>query len=240
MGCTRVVERAGVAMGLLDEAPARFEHARDVPGAGVLCALPALLAGGLLKYAGEMFSLPKGFYGVAQIFILMGFMALSRIKSMEQLRYCPPGEWGKLLGLDRIPEVRTMRSKVKHLAETGDVEQWGLKLSKDWMEADPESAGLLYVDGHIRVYHGCQTKLPARYAAREKLCLRGMTDYWVNDQTGRPFFVITCEAFFWKFVSNLRSLLVNIPTSLSPFVMGTPEILYFLIISSAFAIFSSG
>ncbi len=191
MGCPRVVERAGAAMGMLEEAPARFEHARDVPGAGVLCALPALLAGGLLKYAGEMFSLPKGFYSVAQIFILMGFMALSRIKSMEQLRYCPPGEWGKALGLDRIPEVKTMRSKVKHMAETADVEQWGLRLSKDWMEADPESAGLLYVDGHIRVYHGRQTKLPARYAAREKLCLRGMTDYWVNDQTGRPFFVIT-------------------------------------------------
>ena len=30
-----------------------------------------------------------------------------------------------------------------------------------------------------------------RYVSRERLCLRGMTDYWVNDQQGRPFFVIT-------------------------------------------------
>ena len=26
--------------------------------------------------------------------------------------------------------------------------------------------------------------------SREKLCLRGITDYWVNDGTGRPFFVV--------------------------------------------------
>jgi transcription-repair coupling factor (superfamily II helicase) len=31
-------------------------------------------------------------------------MALTRLKSIEALRYCAPGEWGKLLGLDRIPE----------------------------------------------------------------------------------------------------------------------------------------
>jgi len=28
------------------------------------------------------------------------------------LRYCAPGEWGKLLGLDRIPEVKTIREKI--------------------------------------------------------------------------------------------------------------------------------
>lgn len=190
-GCTRMLERVEAATGLLDGAPAQFEPVQDVPGAGVLCALPALMENGLLKYAADMFQLPKGFYGVVQIFVLLGFMALARIKSMEQLRYCPPGEWGKLLGLDRIPEVKTLRSKVKHMAETAPVEQWGVKLSQHWMRNDPEAAGLLYVDGHVRVYHGQQTKLPARHVARQRLCLRGMTDYWVNDSTGRPFFVIT-------------------------------------------------
>lgn len=191
MGCTRILERVEAATGLLDQAPARFEPACDVPGAGVLCALPALLENGLLKYTEDMFHLPKGFYGVAQIFLLLALLALARIKSMEQLRYCAPGEWGKLLGLDRIPEVKTLRKKVKHLADTAQVEQWGVKLSHHWMRGDPEAAGLLYVDGHVRVYHGHQTKLPARHVARQRLCLRGMTDYWVNDQTGRPFFVIT-------------------------------------------------
>jgi hypothetical protein len=47
------------------------------------------------------------------------------------------------------------------------------------------------VDGHVRVYHGKQTNLPKRYVTREKLCLSGVTDYWVNDAVGKPFFVVT-------------------------------------------------
>ena len=33
--------------------------------------------------------------------------------------------------------------------------------------------------------------LPRRYVSRERLCLRGTTDYWVNDAVGRPFFVVS-------------------------------------------------
>ena len=35
-------------------------------------------------------------------------------------------------------------------------------LAQDWMAEQPEAAGFLYVDGHVRVYHGVQTKLPRR------------------------------------------------------------------------------
>jgi hypothetical protein len=35
--------------------------------------------------------------------------------------------------------------------------------------------------------------LPRRYVSRERLCLRGTTDYWVNDQIGQPYFVVSCE-----------------------------------------------
>jgi hypothetical protein len=62
------------------------------------------------------------------------------------------------------------------------------------MEQAPELAGRLYLDGHVRVYHGHQTPLPKRYVAREKLCLRGTTDYWINDREGRPFFVVNTAA----------------------------------------------
>jgi len=190
MACTRVVERVLASMGKLRGAPSRFEPAVDVAHGGVLWALPSLLSNGLLGHTSSHFELPKGFYGLVHIFLLLAFMALSRIKSHEQLRYSPPGEWGRLLGLDRIPEVRTLRAKIKHLSEKGEVEEWASTLSKEWMGADPDAAGTLYVDGHVRVYHGSQTKLPRRYAARERLCLRGMSDYWVNDMQGRPFFVI--------------------------------------------------
>jgi prepilin-type processing-associated H-X9-DG protein len=190
IGCTRTLERSLAAAGKLHEAPSRFESAMDVSHGGLLCALPALLRVGLLEHVRAHFTLPKGFYGLQHIFLLVSFMALMRVKTNEQLRYHAPGEWGVLMGLDRIPEVRTLRKKLKHLASHGEVSTWSAELSKHWMEADPEAAGVLYVDGHVRVYHGSQTKLPKRYVARERLCLRGLTDYWVNDQEGRPFFAI--------------------------------------------------
>ena len=65
------------------------------------------------------------------------------------------------------------------------------ELAKTWMENDPTEAGYLYLDGHVRVYHGGDANLPRRYVSRQKLCLRGTTDYWINDALGRPFFVIS-------------------------------------------------
>jgi prepilin-type processing-associated H-X9-DG protein len=120
-------------------------------------------------------------------------MALARIKSVEKLRYCSPGEWGKLLGLDRIPEAKTLREKIGFLSRQGEPYQWAGELGREWMEMEPEAAGVLYVDGHVRVYNGHQTELPRHYVSRQKLCLRATTDYWVNAMDGQPFFVINKE-----------------------------------------------
>lgn len=90
----------------------RFQPCADVPKAGVLVALPALLASGLWEQTEEHFQLPRGYYQLVHLFLLVAFLALARVKSLESLRYCAPGEWGKVLGLDRIPEVRTLREKL--------------------------------------------------------------------------------------------------------------------------------
>lgn len=188
----RSMDRVAAAVGWLEGAPLQFESVDDVPMGGVLCALPALLALGLLSHARDTFSLPKGFYPVESIFIVLALMALARVRSLESLRYQPPGEWGKLIGLDRIPEVKTMREKLELLcAEPGRAQRWSSSLAKEWMANAPEAAGTIYVDGHVRVYHGDLTKLPRRHVAREKLFLRGTTDYWANAMDGQPFFVVT-------------------------------------------------
>lgn len=192
VGTTRSLERVMAAMGKLDGAPIEFELVDDVPQGGVLCALPALLAFGLLRHTREAFSLPAGYYPLESYFLALGFLALARVASLESLRYEPPGEWGKLLGLDRIPEVRTLRGKLGQLCQpSGRAQRWSQTLSQEWMEGSAESVGTAYVDGHVRVYHGRLTKLPRRYVARERLCLRGTTDYWVNAMDGQPFFVVT-------------------------------------------------
>ena len=192
---TRLDERLLASLGKLEVAPIRFEAVADVPSGGVLCALPALLALGLLRHSQKNFSLPAGFYPLASIFLVIAFLGLARVKSLEGVRYEPPGEWGKLLGLDRIPEVRTLREKVQILCADGKkVGEWSQILAREWMAADEESAGTLYIDGHVRVYHGHLTELPRRYVARQRLCLRGTTDYWVNAMDGQPFFVVTQAA----------------------------------------------
>lgn len=192
--CTRTGDRVAAAFGLLDEAQAIFSSSSDVCHGGVLLSLPALLLNGLLRHTKRYYSLPSGFYGLVSLFILLAFMALARIRFIERLRYLPPGELGKLLGLDRIPEVRTLRNKLEILSKQHSAKDWSSALGRDWMESAPELAGRLYVDGHIRVYHGTQTKLPRRYVARERLCLRGTTDYWINDALGQPFFMISTPA----------------------------------------------
>ena len=192
MATTRLDERLLASVGLLQAAPVKFELVSDVPKGGVLCALPALLVVGLLKHTRELFSLPAGYYPLETIFLAIALMALSRVKSLEKLRYEPPGEWGKLLGMDRIPEVKTLRNKLELLcADPKPVHEWSSTLSREWMEADPESLGAFYVDGHVRVYSGSLTELPRRYVSRQKICLRGTTDYWVNAMDGQPFFVVT-------------------------------------------------
>jgi hypothetical protein len=185
-----VTGRVLASLGQAGPVASCFEPCADVPKAGVLVALPALLASGLWEHTEEHFQLPAGYYALVHLFLLVAFLALARIKSLESLRYCAPGEWGKVLGLDRIPEVRTLREKLDLLGQEVKVAAWSAQLSRQWMAEDPESAGTLYVDGHVRVYHGSAARLPKHYVPRQRLCLRATTDYWVNALDGQPFFVV--------------------------------------------------
>lgn len=190
IGCTRPDERVFAAVGLLPGgATTQFQCCRDVSCGGVLCALPALVENGLFRHL-ESLPVLSGYYMKSHVILLLAYMALCRIKTAEQLQYEAPGELGKLLGLDRIPEVRCLRRKLAELSEGEAPERWAALLSRQWMEQSPELTGTLYVDGHVRLYHGKQTKLPRRYVARQRLCLRGTTDYWVNDALGQPFFSV--------------------------------------------------
>ena len=191
---TRSLERVAAAMGELESAPIQFQATCDVTRGGVRLALPALLAVGLLRYTPPMYQLPKGFYGIDSVFLLLALMALARIQSLEQLRYHAPGEWGKLLGLDRVPEVRTLRAKLKLLCQDlGRALRWNAALAKEWITQQSATELYFYCDGHVRVYHGEQTPLPRHYVARERLCLRATTDYWINAMDGQPFLYVNKE-----------------------------------------------
>jgi hypothetical protein len=190
IACTRPCERVLAAVGILPGgATTQFQSCRDVSNGGVLCALPSLAENGLFRHL-KVLPLLSGYYMTLHVILLLAYMALCRIKAVEQLQYETPGELGKLMGLDRIPEVRCLRMKMSQLSKEEAPQKWAAVLSKEWMQQNPELADKLYVDGHVRLYHGQQTQLPRRFVSRQRLCLRGTTDYWVNDALGKPFFLI--------------------------------------------------
>lgn len=118
-------------------------------------------------------------------------MALCRIKNPEQLKEHSPGELGKLLGLDRIPEVGYFRTKIKQITDQSRADELHSVLFRSRVEELPEM--FFYIDGHVRVYHGDLANLPRRFVSREKLCLSGTTEFWVNDQQGLPLMIVTSE-----------------------------------------------
>lgn len=104
-GTSRTDERAMAMLGAVDCASTHFENSRGLSNGGVLFALAPLLSVGLLKDLNSYFSIPQGnFYRIDQLFLSLAICILLRVKNMDRLRYAPVGEWGRLIGLDRIPE----------------------------------------------------------------------------------------------------------------------------------------
>ena len=111
--------RVAASAGAMAEARPRFgEPLSAVACGGVLAALPALLEEGLLQHADRFLSLPKGCCGLASTLLLLAFLFMARVRNPEALRHEAPGEWGAVLGLDRCPEAKTLRRKVRALAAT--------------------------------------------------------------------------------------------------------------------------
>ena len=191
----RHTERALARLGHLTEAAPQFVAAEAVRYGGALLALPALVALGLLD-AGERTygTLKQGFYGLRATLLVLAFMALLRIRTPEQLQGQPPGELGILLGLDRAPEVKTLRRKLGELAARRQATQFSQRVAERWVQEHADAVGLLYVDGHVRPYHGTTHTLPETYVTRRRLCMPATTDIWVNQVDAQPLFVVTAPA----------------------------------------------
>ena len=190
----RSVDRLLACLGLLDDAAPLFRPGVRVPRAGVLLALPALLDSGIFEIARDTYgSIGPAFYGLRTTLVAVLLMALLRIKRPEALKEHLPEDLGRLLGLDRAPEVKTLRRKLTRLAAFGQGTAFGRALAERRVASRGAALGFLYVDGHVRVYHG-KHSLPKAHVARMRLAMPATSDYWVNDARGDPLFVITAEA----------------------------------------------
>lgn len=194
VGVKREEERALARIGQIEEAPPEFHAAEGVAGAGVLLALPALLEEGLLDVAETVYSrLKKGFFGLRSVLLTFAFMALLRIKTPEQLTTYAPGELGLLLGLDRAPEVKTLRRKLGELGERRLADLFAKTLTERWVAAAPEELGILYVDGHVRPYHGRTHSLPKLHVQQRGRPMPGTKDFHVADRRADPLFFVTAD-----------------------------------------------
>jgi transposase len=190
----RRVDRLFAHLGLLDDAAPLFRAGSHVPGAGVLLALPALIESGVIDVAREVYgSLAPAFYGLRTSIVALLLMALLRIKRPEGLKEHPPDDLGRVLGLDRAPEVKTLRRKLRRLAALGRATEFGRALARRRVASRGQALGFLYVDGHVRAYHG-QHPIPKAHLARMRISMPATTDYWVGDAAGDPLFLVTAEA----------------------------------------------
>jgi Transposase protein len=191
----RHTERALARLGQLTEAAPRFVAAEAVRYGGVMLALPAALTLGLLDAGRQVYgALKNGFYGLQATLLCLAFMALLRIRTPEELQGQPPGELGILLGLDRTPEVKTLRRKLAELAARRQATPFSQHLAERWVRDHTDAVGLLYIDGHVRPYHGTTHTLPETYVTRRRLCMPATTDVWVQQQDAQPLFVVTAPA----------------------------------------------
>jgi transposase len=190
----RTLDRQLAYLGLLDDAAPLFREGSSVPAGGVLLALPCLVESGLLRLSRKLYGeIGPAFYGLRTTLLTLLFMALLRIKRPEHLKERDPAAFGRLLGLDRAPEVKTLRRRLTRLAVHHCAEQLGAELARLRVDQRGHLMGFLYVDGHVRAYHGRRAIASRAYVARRHLAMPASTDYWVNDRCGDPLFVITGE-----------------------------------------------
>lgn len=190
----RSMDRLLAAMGLLDDAVPLFARTDHLPSAGVLLAVPALVASGVLSAAQQIYgSLAPAFYGLRTTVVAYILLALLRIARPEMLKEHAPGELGWIVGLDRMPEVKTLRRKLAQLAAKGRAQAFGREMARRRIVERGRILGFLYVDGHVRAYHGIR-RIAKAYLTRARITGPATTDYWINDKRGDPLFVVTADA----------------------------------------------
>lgn len=190
----RSLDRLLAAMGSIEDAAPLFAPAENLPMAGVLLAIPSLVASGVLPVARKLYgSIGPAFYGLRTTLVAYLLLALLRIPRPEALKEHVPGELGRIVGLDRMLEVKTLRRKLTELASRRVSQNLGRELARRRVAERGHMMGFLYVDGHVRAYHG-KHDIAKGYLTRTRLAVPATTDYWVNDGTGDPLFVVTAEA----------------------------------------------
>ncbi|MHB8288864.1 MAG: putative transposase [Acidimicrobiales bacterium] len=104
---------------------------------------------GLIDAAQEVYErMRNGFYGLTSVILMMVFLALAREPRAQGATRLSPIDFGRLLGLDRMPEVKTIRRKLAELAK------------RNLGSALVSSLALRHAKAHpAQIGYGCATNL---------------------------------------------------------------------------------
>jgi transposase len=189
----RSLDRCMARLGLLEDAAPLFADADCLPRAGVLLAVPLLVRHGLIEtFARVYHSIGPAFYGLRTIVVTLFLGALLRIKRPEHWKEYRPEDLGAILGLDRAPEVKTVRRKFARLAAMGQGKRLMEELARQRIAQDEDRVAFLYLDGHVREYHGKFPLFEAKKAQRQ-VVTPAATDTWVHDAHGEPLLVVASQ-----------------------------------------------
>ena len=202
----RTAERVFARFGLLCEAEPVFTEGAGLARLGSLLILPALEATGLIDAAKEVYRrMRNGFYGLSATILTMVFLAVAREPRAEGATRIAPHDLGRLLGLDRAPEVKTIRRKLAELAGRKAGSTLIAALAAHHAKQDPDVMGYLYLDGHVRVYSG-KHDLQKAHVTRARIAAPATLETWATDQRGDPVFVVTSQLSA-SLVTEIRRLL---------------------------------
>jgi len=189
----RAGDRALARIGELEDALPLFGNRPCLRQAGVLLAMPLLVESQLLDVFSTIYhSIGPAFYGLRTTVVVFFLCALLRIKRPENLKEHNPQELGHVIGLDRAPEVKTVHRKLDQLGVQGRAREAMQAMAQQRIEEDPDCVAFLYVDGHVREYHG-QHPLAKAKKSQHQVAKPAATDNWVHDANGEPLLVVTSE-----------------------------------------------
>jgi len=191
----RGLDRVLAKLGMIEDADPLFAPGQRLDGVGFFMVVALLGSHPILKIFENIYgrTLAPAFYGLRSTVLTLLMMVLLRIRRPEHLRHHNPANLGRVLGLDRIMEVKTLRRKLHRLAGQNRGAELMEGLGRARLEGQPAPAEgeleILYLDGHVQCYHG-GVKIGQTWSATRNRTVKGRTDTWLHLPGQCPLFYL--------------------------------------------------
>lgn len=156
---------------------------------GAWLMMPYLKALGWVEIVQELYAPLQRtrFFGLKRIFVALFFMVLLKFTTLQSFGGVLRGGFGRLLGVRCSPSLKTMRRKLVELSEQERGISLVSRLARNFARIGLVNLGVLYIDGHFVPYFG-KRKLAKGYYSIRRMPHRGVEQFFVGDQQGRPLF----------------------------------------------------